>query len=738
MNTCRTLPESSDDRFCSPSARPDLFPPAANDTLLRPWRPPPHPCKLATSTYLNTGCCQDPSLAPDARAKSTPPCDQSRRVQQVYPSPPLTDAALASTVPLPELPVEPPETRCGCPDREQIVDVNMSHDGARHVAPLSPPPTLLVGAKELPSDDWSQGAEHGVETWRYGDGSVDGGAAAPPFPPVRDDSGFEECGPQGEQGGCADDRKAAGSHGDHVVIEPTSVWIPHSPLSMHESLPLADLPPLHDDPSSSGRRDSLFDPVEFAPMPTQPGGWTFESEMDWSASPSSTLFDDLSAPPSPKPGRLSLDSADLCSPLGFAPHGSTHQQPSPISPLDIPYHQPDRHWYSSAQGSGEASGLRSTHVAQEQHQYHPPFLTPFNHFSLHPPPVDADLDSDYSDTVMPSEDEDSDPSLPPPSPRRRPLNELHDATPAHGDLCPTPAPHSPHSAVLALPDFDMEDLREAPSSPHSPHRALPELEDEEMHSPLSELHALPMDTISPALLGGAPPPPPEREGLGLFLQPVAIDPPLARSPSPDEDDLQFLDVQLDPASTHLEVDEFLQLRALRKHALQQERAARLAEAELNERVTAAANALLPPVEGLPRGAALQSDAELAERRARKRELHAAMDMRAEARRVRKLQKQRSKEIGALLDLKMQTPFSPIEGFPPIMGGGKAWTRSIAHLVAHMVLRRRDRSRPLENRPPPVSPMRRNSYLHLSVSADDLLAMDADRDLGADVDSDMEE
>ncbi|KAI0363412.1 hypothetical protein BV20DRAFT_975714 [Pilatotrama ljubarskyi] len=608
----------------------------------------------------------------------------------------------------------------------------MSHDGARHVAPLSPPPTLLVGPRDLPSDDWSQDVEHGVESWRYGDGSEDGGAAAPPFPPVRDDSGFEEFGPQGNQGGCEDGQKSEGSRDDRAMIEPTSVWIPHSPLSLHDGLPLADLPPLHDDASSSGRRGSLFDPVEFAPMPSHPGGWPLESEMDWSASPSSTLFDDLSAPPSPKPGGLSLDSADFGSPLGIAPHGSPYQQSSLISPLDIPYHHPDRHWYGSAQSSGEPSGA---HAAQEQQQYHPPFLTPFNHFSLHPPPVDADLDSDYSDTVMPSEDDDSDPSLPPPSPRRRPLNELHDAMPAHGDLCPTPAPHSPHSAMLALPDFYMEDLREAPESPHSPHRALPELEDEEMHSPLSELPALPMDTISPSLLGGAPAP--EREGLGLFLQPVSIDPPLARSPSPDEDDLQFLDVQLDPASTNLAVDEFLQLRALRKHALQQERAARLAEAELNERVTAAANALLPPVQGLP-PAAMQTDADLAEKRARKRELHAAMDMRAEARRVRKLQKQRSKEIGALLDLKMQTPISPIEGYPPIMSGGKPWTRSIAHLVAHMVLRRRDRSRPLENRPPPVCPMRKNSYLRFSVSADDLLAMDADRDLDVDADNDMEE
>ncbi|KAI0628871.1 hypothetical protein C8Q77DRAFT_1067422 [Trametes polyzona] len=340
---------------------------------------------------------------------------------------------------------------------------------------------------------------------------------------------------------------------------------------------------------------------------------------------------------------------------------------------------------------------------------------------------------------MPSDDDDDNlPTLPPASPRRRPLNELHEATPPHGDICLTPAPHSPHGGLLNLPDFDMEDPTEAPCSPHSPHCALPELEDDQdMLPPLPESDVPLVDTICPSLLGVAPPSP-EREGLGLFLTSVSIDPPLARSPSPDEDDLQFLDVQLDPTSTNLEVDEFLQLRALRKHALQQERAARLAEAELNERVTAAASALLPPSSGSSGAPATEMDA--AEKRARKRELHAAMEMRAEARRVRKLQKQRSKEIGALLDLKMQTPLSPMDGCPPLLGGGKAWTRSLAHLVAHMVLRRHDRSRPLENRPPPDPSFgRRKSYLDRSISADDLLARGAeDEDEGVDVDCDMEE
>ncbi|KAI0755720.1 hypothetical protein C8Q74DRAFT_1373473 [Fomes fomentarius] len=87
-----------------------------------------------------------------------------------------------------------------------------------------------------------------------------------------------------------------------------------------------------------------------------------------------------------------------------------------------------------------------------------------------------------------------------------------------------------------------------------------------------------METISLSLLEGAPE---HQSGLGLFLQPIS-DLPLACSPSPSEDDFGFLDVQLDPDSANVDVDEFLALRALRKHALAQERAARRAEADLSQ------------------------------------------------------------------------------------------------------------------------------------------------------------
>ena len=131
---------------------------------------------------------------------------------------------------------------------------------------------------------------------------------------------------------------------------------------------------------------------------------------------------------------------------------------------------------------------------------------------------------------------------------------------------------------------------------------------------------------------------------------------------------------------------------------------------------------------------MQPEMDVCEKRARKRELHLLMDQRAEARRHRKLQKQRSKEIGALLEFKMHPEMSPMEDFPLV--SGKGWTRSIAHLVAHMLLKRHDRSRPLESKQQEMM-TRRPSYLHRSVSAEDLfLSVPVDGDLDEDDDMEM--
>ncbi|KAI0719043.1 hypothetical protein C8Q72DRAFT_130985, partial [Fomitopsis betulina] len=233
-----------------------------------------------------------------------------------------------------------------------------------------------------------------------------------------------------------------------------------------------------------------------------------------------------------------------------------------------------------------------------------------------------------------------------------------------------PIPRPSHQLPDGFSDTNGGVSAVSPSSPSSPTLPLsslpvpiPQWSSEESIS----------ETVAPSLLS---PPPQDAEGLGLFLQPISVDPPLARSLSPDDDD-----VQLDTASTMLEVDEFLQLCAVCRRALAAECPARSTEAELAERVSTAAKALLPPTHSM-----IDVDMDMSDdifnddtKRLRKHDLHVAMDMRAEARWARKHEKQWSKEVGALLDLKMECGVVP----------GKGVMRSIAQLVANMVLRRRD-------------------------------------------------
>ncbi|KAF7791012.1 hypothetical protein EIP86_001971 [Pleurotus ostreatoroseus] len=253
------------------------------------------------------------------------------------------------------------------------------------------------------------------------------------------------------------------------------------------------------------------------------------------------------------------------------------------------------------------------------------------------------------------------------------------------------SPHSPRAFTTRLPELEMEEDTdmEPPSSPRSPYRELSPIEDDPFTQPA---------TISPSLLV-----PQTGEGLGLFIQPSSIDPPLARSPSPDEDDMHFLDIQLDPASTSLPVGEFISLRTLRRRALDAEREARSFEAELAERVSTASDALLPSHLYL---------CDAVEKRARKHELHVATEQRAEARKARKREKQRSKEVGALLDLKME------RGVPQ----GKI--RSVPQLVANMLLKRRDVCRPLANRKPAgAAASLVSSPLRVSFAVEDLMEDD---------------
>ncbi|CAL1703103.1 unnamed protein product [Somion occarium] len=404
--------------------------------------------------------------------------------------------------------------------------------------------------------------------------------------------------------------------------------------------------------------------------------------LDW-ASPTSTLLDHSDLAASTSSGKTGFFDIHT---FGSTPFRDLESEPPPGSladPLSLIHHDSGRPLWQQPNGFEDAMDLDPLPLT-------PP--SPHSDAFCLPPPQPSSIQA--SGVCSSLENHGFFPS----SPSRRYHSSLPDFdSPDLGFM--TPVPHSPRGPYLTLPDLEMADERFPPSSPLSPQIDLPSF-------PGSEAFDQPVTTISPSLLG--PPPPSEEEGLGLFVRPSAVEPPLARSPSPDQDDFRFLDVQLDPLSSNLDNDEFLQLRALRNRALDAERAARLREEYLAERVESASHALLPSV--------LEEDGVLddpQEKRARKHDLHVAMDLRAEARKARKREKQRSKEIGLLLELKMCEGGFSMLGFGDGPGDAK-------HLVASMVMKRRDTSRPLANRKA-ASSVRSSSKTSLSrsVSHEDL-------------------
>ncbi|KAI0810799.1 hypothetical protein BC629DRAFT_1004671 [Irpex lacteus] len=225
------------------------------------------------------------------------------------------------------------------------------------------------------------------------------------------------------------------------------------------------------------------------------------------------------------------------------------------------------------------------------------------------------------------------------------------------------------SPVQELPDLDMDDMPSAPSSPHSPlMQLLPDASD--------DMFEVPSDgTISPSLLG----PPIPSDGLGLFVEPSGVDPPFARSPSPSDYELQILEGQVDIASSGLPEDEYQLLRSYYDSVQQAETSARERENALDRRVKDI-SALLDPSKVVSDPMVMYT---------RRQELRVASEMRAEARKARKKEKHRLREIGAILDLKMDLDRSVFQG--------RGSMRSVPQLVANMVLKRRDSSRSLAGR-----------------------------------------
>ncbi|OBZ75485.1 hypothetical protein A0H81_04972 [Grifola frondosa] len=679
-----------------------------------PWR---SLCPSVTDSRPVSFCHSNsfPPLSFDSEEGRTPHRDLLTRFDSAYPSPPLTDATLGTTVPLPTIQGEAPARYLPGPDLGDCMDVKMSYDDGHPCEPLSPPPTYPLGTQDLPqiapsrspvyADHYSQtpssrhdredamSTRHStsspssrdnrglwrdetdspkdgsssslltpvspVESWTYGSVASDleptSEDASPTHPsPIRVDSGFEEFLPRDRCG----ETKFSAIPGPRSILDPNSFWTPQSPISMDDGLPMTE----HSSMNARGGAEDIFCPSSF--FVTSPLGFLARDITqshwetlpdDWSHSSGSMHESDFSSA-SPRPGSLSLELPDLGplgpsgSHLGFDSRPASPLDRPPLSPLEMPNVR-DPPWYNHS-------------CATQNFAHSMPMDVDHDHSMLSPHPFSlripaSDSDNSFSDTIMPPEDDFSS-MLTSSSPPRRILNDL----PGFGDdkeYYLTPVPRSPRSPLASLPELYTEDPANAPSSPHSPLLNLPVLSGGEQ-----EPDYIRIDTISPSMLG----PPGEGEGLGLFLRPVSVDPPIARSPSPDEDDMQLLDTQLDPVCSHGELDEFLKLRAVRRAALAAERAARSAEAELSERVNNAANALLPP---LHPGLELHAEMDGAEQRAQKRELQLAMEMRAEARRTRKREKQRAKEVNALLDLKTRSARSRLAR--ALCGAWRTWSRT---------------------------------------------------------------
>ncbi|KII89527.1 hypothetical protein PLICRDRAFT_698522 [Plicaturopsis crispa FD-325 SS-3] len=468
---------------------------------------------------------------------------------------------------------------------------------------------------------------------------------------------------------------AAGSNPQNDIArrDPTSSYpspptsnahLKHSvplPCSAHrvEFIGVLDSPPLM-------RNEDLYTVAPLSPPPTLPTSTHALPEMDYEEQEEQRLM------------------------------SSTSQLLSPISPT----------W------DAEDCGDSIFHLCEKQHVQH---LGDYNYqdpagssWTLSPESLSSSMPPSPSPIYMASDDVSSPPASPRPS--RRPLlslldippsppgsHDAHDSPGYHDDNASSDEenfeyesayfpPHenrfrstspidmddeldlTPGSPVLQMRSLDLDDsgsatpgLFDAPSSPSR--RSFSSLPDLEFDDPSETFDAPSSPGLSLLALPGAdtdddlvPPPPedfsappsvllpPPSPSNSLLLIDDPNDVPYPRSPSPEDFDLDFDDVA-DP--------ELAKMNDLRKRAVAAERAARHAEAQYTEQ--------------------------------------GVLGLRAEARRVRRREKERRKEVGALLQLKLG-------GRASSTGDAYAGVRgSLSSLVAKMIFRRNETFRSLPDR-----------------------------------------
>ena len=442
-------------------------------------------------------------------------------------------------------------------------------------------------------------------------------------------------------------RNRSGPYLNPVTTAPSPPWSPDVTLPIdigdaEGSAHLEDMDPEFNSLVST----SPLTPQQSDASPSSQGAYSGSNSLPTPMSPTNLPLDESETSDLWSPGSSSL------SPSGPSSHNFDFNHPF-LLPLDIP--QQSYHHTHSNNNVRRSSDLFIPNLFDEDYSME----------------VDHEKSSAPSSTQAPMSplspyDLDYSPDVPSP----------YLSSPSYAE--PLPPPSSPSISRLSLPDLEF-DLNDDESHPSSPSRrsfaSLPDLEmDDPPHpidvdidfsahppppSPNQSLLSLPgADTDEdllppPAANFRTPSPPPHSSSPSLLFIDDPRDVPLPRSPSPEDFDFD-LNIVLDDESD----PELAKLYSLHKKSLAAERAARHAEAQLIEA--------------------------------------GSISLRAEATREKKKNKQKSKEIGTLLRLKMgdriaSPPSVPVDGRP------KGMISSISQLVARMMFRRHDTFRPLANR-----------------------------------------